>query len=1226
MVSLPARLLVAVLSLAGRAAGAVKGLGDPLWAAELLSTDEAVARSVAADLGMVVAGRVFNNVFLMRGRGSDLNDVLPKSENERLRHRLIVWSERQIGRRRSSGARKTEPAWIDTNEVDEYTRGDDTNWSEKLVTRYMRDVGGLDRALPKSPWDLLMTKDPLRWRQWYLEAGGGMHLNVTGLWEADVKGAGVSVTVLDDGVELTHLDLALNYDPAASWDLLDADPDPTPVPWSRHGTQLAGIIAATHHNGMCGMGVAPWSGVGAVRMLGYLVWDVTEAAALSYEREHVDVYVAAWGPVDTGTVMEGPGVLASRAMAEGVVLGRGGRGSIYVWASGNGGLVGDDCNADGYSNSLYTLTVSGSTRGGYAPEYAETCAATFVSTYSGDADEDYDPEEEQVNGIVTTDTGGVCTQSFRGSSVSAALVAGVCALAIDVNPRLTWRDMQHLMVRAAAPHNPMPSQWSTNGVGIRHSHYFGFGSLDGGKMVELARSWKSVPPAFQCRLHASLHDLPLTSSQTLVMPLSVRGCQVVQTEHVQVNLSVSARSRGQVEVVLESPSGTKSTLLPRRPLDLSPYGIYDHPLLTVHMWGEDPRGTWKLHFTYHGDGILEPFGGKRLVNISNTLHNWTLIIHGTEIPIGQATPHHYYYNASQLSSLHLEGSDNITLPEDVTRVENPSEEAEEVRIETQHWNSHVMASEKILSYLFCFVHATVPSAVSSVTWQRSDGAPVDHVVRRLHGRGPQAAQYPSLLLVREVETTVGNFTCRVRHGGDELLRTIEVTAGHSSVPEVTEVTQVSVEGGTAVLPCPGLAPILRPTWVFEGRRLRPSKRVVVGERELTIRDVAANDLGVYRCQVKSVRFDYSHTTLVTLLPARGPTTLITHYALTTHPKPAPIRGSSCNNTSLDVDENQGTTTVAKVEAYIDCPSPFERLMGHCVLLAPGEARSWQKARSQCRGFKGDLLVIENAALLLALMRLIHSQDLANSSFWVGGERRSDRWQWVSGDALTPGGPLWYPSPGGGPREVPPLRHYRRHSYTSGSTGSRRSANVRHVRQKGTLRRISSARSRRTPRFSRQQDNAPPPVPVMFARRPWPLETPVNVKGNVQVLLPKGFQSFEPEGRDSSSKSQEHPREDEARKRDGMVLKEGARHGAGQDPGRSPSLAPAGHVAKLGSVRSHDEELPAADPPKESAARFKATCLWAKLGHFLASCWAGTRLRALCQYRPGALSSKGHTPS
>ena len=40
----------------------------------------------------------------------------------------------------------------------------------------------------------------------------------------------------------------------------------------------------------------------------------------------------------------------------GVMTGRHGYGSIYVVASGNGGRI-DNCNYDGYANSIYTLTI-----------------------------------------------------------------------------------------------------------------------------------------------------------------------------------------------------------------------------------------------------------------------------------------------------------------------------------------------------------------------------------------------------------------------------------------------------------------------------------------------------------------------------------------------------------------------------------------------------------------------------------------------------------------------------------------------------------------------------------------------------------------------------------------------------------------------------------------------------------------------------------------------------
>lgn len=45
--------------------------------------------------------------------------------------------------------------------------------------------------------------------------------------------------------------------------------------------------------------------------------------------------------------------------------GRHGKGSIFVWASGNGGRHTDSCNCDGYTNSIFTLSISSATQGGW---------------------------------------------------------------------------------------------------------------------------------------------------------------------------------------------------------------------------------------------------------------------------------------------------------------------------------------------------------------------------------------------------------------------------------------------------------------------------------------------------------------------------------------------------------------------------------------------------------------------------------------------------------------------------------------------------------------------------------------------------------------------------------------------------------------------------------------------------------------------------------------------
>lgn len=71
--------------------------------------------------------------------------------------------------------------------------------------------------------------------------------------------------------------------------------------------------------------------------------------------------------------------------------GRGGLGSIFVWASGNGGREQDSCNCDGYTNSIYTLSISSTTESGNVPWYSEPCSSTLATTFSSG-----NPGEKQI--------------------------------------------------------------------------------------------------------------------------------------------------------------------------------------------------------------------------------------------------------------------------------------------------------------------------------------------------------------------------------------------------------------------------------------------------------------------------------------------------------------------------------------------------------------------------------------------------------------------------------------------------------------------------------------------------------------------------------------------------------------------------------------------------------------------------------------------------------------
>uniref|UniRef100_A0A8D9AFR3 furin n=1 Tax=Cacopsylla melanoneura TaxID=428564 RepID=A0A8D9AFR3_9HEMI len=463
--------------------------------------------------------------------------------------------------------------------------------------------------------------DPMWPQMWYLNRGGGLDMNVQGAWEEGITGKGVVITILDDGLEKDHPDLIQNYDPLASYDVNSHDDDPMPrydqVDSNRHGTRCAGEVAATANNSLCSVGIAYHSSVGGVRMLDGDVTDAVEARSLSLNPSHIDIYSASWGPDDDGKTVDGPGELATRAFIEGVTRGREGKGSIFVWASGNGGRDHDNCNCDGYTNSIWTLSTSSATETGQVPWYSEACSSTLATTYSSGSSFEHQ--------VVTTDLHHDCTSNHTGTSASAPLAAGICALALEANPSLTWRDMQHIVVATARPANLRAPDWATNGVGRNVSHSFGYGLMDATAMVHLARQWKTVPEQFKCEATPAdpqemERQIPAKSS--IRLKLDVTECpRVNYLEHVQARVTLTAHRRGDLQIVLISPAGTRATLLAPRPHDSSKAGFNAWPFMSVHSWGEQPFGSWYLEI--HNEGR---YFGRAMV------HLWVLLLYGSNTP------------------------------------------------------------------------------------------------------------------------------------------------------------------------------------------------------------------------------------------------------------------------------------------------------------------------------------------------------------------------------------------------------------------------------------------------------------------------------------------------------------------------------------------------------------------------------------------------------------------
>ncbi|XP_076314206.1 prohormone processing protease amontillado [Tachypleus tridentatus] len=476
--------------------------------------------------------------------------------------------------------------------------------------------------------------DPYFPFQWYLKnvgQNGGkrrLDLNVEAAWAQGYTGKNVTTAIMDDGVDYMHPDLRNNYNSKASYDFSSNDPFPYPRytdDWfNSHGTRCAGEVAAIRDNRVCGVGVAYDSKVAGIRMLDQpYMTDLIEANSMGHEPNLIDIYSASWGPTDDGKTVDGPRNATMRAIVRGVNEGRRGLGNIYVWASGDGGED-DDCNCDGYAASMWTISINSAINNGENAHYDESCSSTLASTFSNGAK---DPH----TGVATTDLYGKCTKTHSGTSAAAPEAAGVFALALEANSNLSWRDIQHLCVLTSKRNSLYDSKgrfnWIMNGVGLEFNHLFGFGVLDAGAMVALARLWKTVPARYHCDAGTLDTVREISSNRSLLIHIDTDACKGTDTEvnyieHVQAVVTLNASRRGDVNIFLYSPMGTRSMILSRRPNDEDRHdGFTKWPFMTTHTWAENPRGRWTLEVKF--DSQLPQSG---------YLKEWTLVIHGTRDP------------------------------------------------------------------------------------------------------------------------------------------------------------------------------------------------------------------------------------------------------------------------------------------------------------------------------------------------------------------------------------------------------------------------------------------------------------------------------------------------------------------------------------------------------------------------------------------------------------------
>jgi subtilisin-like proprotein convertase family protein len=479
-----------------------------------------------------------------------------------------------------------------------------SNVSDATVASRLRAQRSVTRYYELNPDSVpvreFVPNDPRYNEQWHLnntgQSGGtaGEDMNAEPAWD-DAKGSNVLISINDDGLEYTHPDLSPNYEASHSYDWVDDDNDPAPGAADDHGTAVGGLAAAKGDNGVGVTGVGLDARIAGLRMIGGGLTDQDLADIFGWHNQDVDIQNNSWGYTSNFGL---EGALTLAALQNGVTAGRGGKGVIYVFSAGNDGDIGERTTYHTIKHLPYIYNVGTLDDNGVGVSYSEPGSNVIAVAYA--------------DGVTTTDRaggngydGGDYTTTFNGTSAAAPQFSGYAALLLEANPNLSWRDIGHITARTAKKNDSSNPDWTTNGAGYNINHQYGFGALDAGAAVALAKTWTPVG-AQQIFNSGTLNvgqAIPDGDANGITQTFNVT--QDVLLERVQVQFNATHTSRGNLDIILTSPAGTKSVLAAQWDDDADDYNwSFD----TVRHWDESTQGTWSLQ-------VID--------NVSGDTGNWT---------------------------------------------------------------------------------------------------------------------------------------------------------------------------------------------------------------------------------------------------------------------------------------------------------------------------------------------------------------------------------------------------------------------------------------------------------------------------------------------------------------------------------------------------------------------------------------------------------------------------
>jgi len=315
------------------------------------------------------------------------------------------------------------------------------------MANVIRESGLVAFCHPDFYAEVTRTADPLYPEQFQMNNTGQTIDGYTGTPDIDIDGpeawaittgsSSITVAVIDDGVE-AHEDLDA---PVNGYTPLNGG-NGAPVAGSAHAQSCAGIIVANHNN-IGVRGVAPQSTLLTVNIFAGSETATDIANGVNWAVSNgADVLSNSWGYTSCTASFS----VLTNALNDATTNGRGGKGCVVVFASGN-----DYASCVSYPANLSSVIAVGAvTNQGVRSSYSNYGPTLdLVAPSNGAA------------GVRTTDRMGSAgynstnyTSSFGGTSAACPVVSGVAALVLATDPNLTESEVKNILYSTADDMGP----------------------------------------------------------------------------------------------------------------------------------------------------------------------------------------------------------------------------------------------------------------------------------------------------------------------------------------------------------------------------------------------------------------------------------------------------------------------------------------------------------------------------------------------------------------------------------------------------------------------------------------------------------------------------------------------------------------------------------------------------------------------------------------------------